>query len=175
MHTDDSLINIAVHYYDSIGDMEEAAKAHYYLARVYQDMQNEADAVSEYLTALPLAERHKGSTMLCLLYGNLGQIYFQHDLLSKADSLFALSESIAIQKNDSFNLTMGLVARGNVCLQRKEYANAMNFFERALAIAKNMGNTNAQTIIFNSMAAFYTSIDHPEKQLNILKEDCHIK
>ena len=86
LHTDDSLINIAVHYYDSIGDMEEAAKAHYYLARVYQDMQNEADAVCEYLTALPLAERHKGSTMLCLLYGNLGQIYFQHDLLSKADS-----------------------------------------------------------------------------------------
>lgn len=169
LHTDDSLINIAVHYYDSIGDMEEAAKAHYYLARVYQDMQNEADAVSEYLTALPLAERHKGSTMLCLLYGNLGQIYFQHDLLSKADSLFALSESIAIQKNDSFNLTMGLVARGNVCLQRKEYANAMNFFERALAIAKNMGNTNAQTIIFNSMAAFYTSIDHPEKTIEYSK------
>ena len=111
LHTDDSLINIAVNYYDSIGDIEEAAKAHYYLARVYQDMQNEVGAVCEYLTALPLAERHKGSTILYLLYGNLGQIYFQQDLLSKADSLFALSESIAIQKNDSFNLTMGLVVR----------------------------------------------------------------
>lgn len=175
LHTDDSLINIAVNYYDSIGDIEEAAKAHYYLARVYQDMQNEVGAVCEYLTALPLAERHKGSTILYLLYGNLGQIYFQQDLLSKADSLFALSESIAIQKNDSFNLTMGLVARGNVCLQRREHENAMNFFERALAIAKNMGNTNAQTIIFNSMAAFYTSIDHPEKTIEYSKRGLSYK
>lgn len=165
LHTDDSLINIAVNYYDSVGDMQQAIKAHYYLGRVYQDMQNEEATVDEYFIALHLAEQNREDEMLCLLYGNLGQIYFQQDLLAKADSLFILSESIAIQKNDSFNLSMGLVARGNVYLQKKEYSNSMEFFERALAIARNTHNANAQEIVFNSIAAFYASIDYPEKTI----------
>lgn len=56
LHTNDSLINIAVNFYDSVKNIGQAAKAHYYLGRVYQDMQNEAGAVSEFLIALPLAE-----------------------------------------------------------------------------------------------------------------------
>lgn len=165
LHTDDSLINIAVSYYDSVRNVDQAVKAHYYLGRVYQDMQNEAAAVNEYFIALHWAEQNEKNEMLCLLYGNLGQIYFQQDLLAKADSLFMLSESIAIHKNDSFNLCMGLVARGNVYLQKKEYSNSMEFFERALAIARNMHNANAQEIVFNSIAAFYASIDYPEKTI----------
>lgn len=165
LHTDDSLINIAVSYYDSVRNVEQAVKAHYYLGRVCQDMQNEAAAVNEYFIALHWAEQNGKNEMLCLLYGNLGQIYFQQDLLAKADSLFKLSESIAIQKNDSFNLCMGLVARGNIYLRKKEYSNSMESFERALAIARNMHNANAQEIVFNSMAAFYASIDYPEKTI----------
>ena len=165
LHTDDSLINIAVSYYDSVRNVEQAVKAHYYLGRVWQDMQNEAAAVNEYFIALHWAEQNGKNEMLCLLYGNLGQIYFQQDLLAKADSLFKLSESIAIQKNDSFNLCMGLVARGNIYLRKKEYSNSMESFERALAIARNMHNAHAQEIVFNSMAAFYASIDYPEKTI----------
>lgn len=165
LHVDDSLINIAVSYYDSVSNVEQAVKAHYYLGRVYQDMQNEAAAVNEYFIALHWAEQSGKNEMLCLLYGNLGQMYFQQDLLTKADSLFMLSESIAIQKNDSFNLCMGLVARGNIYLRKKEYSNSMESFERALAIARNMHNANAQEIVFNSMAAFYASIDYPEKTM----------
>lgn len=165
LHTDDSLIKIAVSYYDSIGNIAQSAQAHYYLGRVYQDMLNETGAVSEYLTALPLAEQNGEEWLLCLLYGNLGQIYFQQDLLDRADSLFILSESIAIQKNDSFNLAMGLIARGNVCLQKKEYSCAMSFFERSLVIAKDMRNINAEKIVLNCIAALYASIGLPEKTI----------
>lgn len=169
-HTTDSLIVIAVSYYDSIGNTEQSALAHYYLGRVYQDMQNEAAAVREYLIALPLAERNRGNKILCLLYGNLGQIYFQQDLLDNADSLFILSEGIAIQNNDSLNLAMGLVARGNICLQRKSYSDAMNFYERASVIAKNIHNTNVEQVVCNSLAALYASLNHPEKTLEYSRE-----
>lgn len=165
LHTNDSLINIAVNFYDSVKNIGQAAKAHYYLGRVYQDMQNEAGAVSEFLIALPLAEQVGESKILCLLYGNLGQVYFQQGLLARADSLFILSENIAIQKNDSFNLAMGLIARGNVRLQKEEHSSAMAFFERALVIARNMHNANVQEVVFNSMAAFYASINCPEKTI----------
>lgn len=81
LHTSDSLINVAVCYYDSIQDIDLSAKSHYYLGRVYQDLQDEAAAVREFLVALPSAEKSGDKDLLCLLYGNLGQIYYQQDLL----------------------------------------------------------------------------------------------
>lgn len=175
LHTEDSLIKIAVNYYDSINDREQSVKAHYYLGRVYQDMQIEEDAVREFLIALQLAEKNVNSQMLCLLYGNLGQIYFQQNLLVKADSLFALSESIAKQNGDSLNLSMAFVARGNVCLWRKKHDSVMNYYERALAIAIKMQNINTQKIVFNSMAAFYTSLELPRKTIEYSKSGLSIK
>lgn len=150
-------------------------KAHYYLGRVYQDMQIEEDAVREFLIALQLAEKNVNSQMLCLLYGNLGQIYFQQNLLVKADSLFALSESIAKQNGDSLNLSMAFIARGNVCLWRKTHDSVMNYYERALAIAIKKQNINTQKIVFNSMAAFYTSLELPRKTIEYSKSGLSIK
>lgn len=170
LHTSDSLINVAVCYYDSIQDIDLSAKSHYYLGRVYQDLQDEAAAVREFLVALLSAEKSGDKDLLCLLYGNLGQIYYQQDLLNKADSLFILSSDIAVQKNDSFNLSMALIARGNIRLQKKKYSAAMDYFERALIIAENIHNENAQKIVYNSMAAFYASMDSPQESLEYTKK-----
>ena len=170
LHTSDSLINIAVCYYDSIQDTDLSAKSHYYLGRVYQDLQNEAAAVREFLVSLPFAEKSGNKDLLCLLYGNLGQIYYQQDMLNKADSLFVLSSDIAVQKNDSFNLSMALIARGNIRLQSKKYSAAMDYFERALVIAENIHNENAQRIVYNSIAAFYASIDSPQESFEYTKK-----
>ncbi len=45
LHTDDSLIRIAVDYYDGTGDVASRAKAHYYLGRVYQDMNDVGECI----------------------------------------------------------------------------------------------------------------------------------
>ncbi len=165
LHCNDSLIMLAVRYYDSVGDVRYSAFSHYYLGRVYQDMQDEAAAVSEFFRALALAKRDGTEELLCLLYGNLGQVYFQQDLLGKADSLFAQAEKIALHRNDSFNLAMGLVARGNVCLQLKDGSGAMAFLVQALVIARDMQNANAEKIVYNSLAAFYATLECPEETL----------
>lgn len=49
---------------------------------------------------------------------------------------------------------MALIARGNIRLQSKKYSAAMDYFERALVIAENIHNENAQRIVYNSIAAF---------------------
>lgn len=170
LHTSDSLINIAVCYYDSIDDVEQSAISHYYLGRVLQDMQNEAAATREFLKALSLAEKIDNDNFLCLLYGNLGQIFFQQNMLAKADSLFILSEKIATRNNDSCNLAMGLVARGNIRLLKKEYSDVMPFFERALVITKAIQNANAEKVVYNSIVAFYSSIGCPKETIQFAKE-----
>ena len=57
--TGDSLIRIAVKYYDSTNDLSSRAKAHYYWGRVHQDMGDVEGTVREFLTAMPLAKKAK--------------------------------------------------------------------------------------------------------------------
>lgn len=72
---DDSLIQIAVHYYDSIGDTKMQAKAHYYWGCVYRDMNQQAEAIREFFIAAPLTEKSKEKRQLGLIYNNIGCIY----------------------------------------------------------------------------------------------------
>lgn len=71
---EDSLIRIAVHYYDSIGDTKMQAKAHYYWGCVYRDMNQQAEAIREFLIAAPLTEKSKEKRQLGLIYNNIGYI-----------------------------------------------------------------------------------------------------
>ena len=51
-HTNDSLIRIAVDYFDSFGDVLQQDKAHYYWGRFFQDRDDIERAVREFLTAI---------------------------------------------------------------------------------------------------------------------------
>ena len=59
VQTDDSLIRYAVAYYDKTNDVRMQAKAHYYWGCVYRDMNQQAEAIREFLIAAPLTEKVK--------------------------------------------------------------------------------------------------------------------
>lgn len=75
LHHDDSLIRIAVNFYDSTENTFLRAKSHYYWGRVYQDRKNVAAAAREFLTAMPLAKKIEDNDLMSLLQSNLGYIY----------------------------------------------------------------------------------------------------
>ena len=79
-HTTDSVMHKVVDYYDSGNNDVLRMKAHYYLARVYQDMDSVSASVGEFLIALQLAEGVKDSDFICLSAANLGHFLKEHDL-----------------------------------------------------------------------------------------------
>ena len=92
-HTDDSLIRVAVDYYDTSDDITLRAKAHYYLGRVCQDRGDIEGTVREFLVAMPLAEKVDNYDLNILLKSNLGLLFWQHGLQEEADSLYEIGRA----------------------------------------------------------------------------------
>lgn len=115
---DDSLIQIAVHYYDSIGDTKMQAKAHYYWGCVYRDMNQQAEAIREFFIAAPLTEKSKEKRQLGLIYNNIGYIYNIQDFNQKADSIYQLVEIIAIELKDTTLWAEALSKQGSIALSK---------------------------------------------------------
>ena len=136
--TGDSLIRIAVKYYDSTNDLSSRAKAHYYWGRVHQDMGDVEGTVREFLTAMPLAKKAKEHTLMCLLQGNLGYLCWEHGLLDEADSLYKEEIQLTELHRDSLHWAMALAMRGDICMERGEeyYAEAESCLKQALMIVK---------------------------------------
>lgn len=138
LHTNDSLIQIAVNYYDKTGNLGLRAKSHYYLGRVYQDMNGIRGVVREFLTALPLAEETGDYNLTCLLQGNLGLLYADNGLLEEADSLYRCAGQLAKKKNDSIRWAISLLNIGKIGIERGEkyYNEAEINLKQAITIAK---------------------------------------
>ena len=138
LHTNDSLILIAVNYYDQTENCSLRAKSHYYLGRVYQDMNDIRGVIREFLTAMPLAEEADDYYLICLLQGNLGLLFENNGLLEEADSLYKCAVRLAKKKNDSIRWATALLNIGHIGIERGEkfYNEAESNLKQALKIAE---------------------------------------
>lgn len=158
LHTNDSLIRIAVGYYDSTNDILSQAKAHYYLGRIHQDMNNVTGTVREFLTAMPLAEKVRDYNLICLLQNNLGYLFWEHKLLSEADSLYRCAGRLAEEHQDSLRWALSLSKLGDISIEKgnKYYVEAEGYFKRALLIVKRTkGSINIERDIVSSLGHLY--------------------
>lgn len=160
IHTTDSLIRLAVDYYDSQRNIALLMKSHYYLARVYQDMDSVAASVREFVVAKQEAEEVKDSVFLYLSVANLGHILKEHDLLNEADSLYRQSEEIAILGNDSLYLGVTLLNQAEVCIMKgkKFYLEAEKKLLHALRIVRNVSNIQVEQSVIGVLGALYSNM-----------------
>lgn len=172
-HADDSLIRVAVNYYDSIEDVGLQAKAHYYWGRVHQDRKNIAPCVREYLMAISLAEKAEENYLSCLAYSNLGYIFCQEDLNDKADSCFQQAKWIAQQHKDSTQLAIILVNQGLNYLAKGEsaYPMAEECLNRALVIAETTRNWRIDKLATLLLSTLYSRLGNGEKAVLFAKKN----
>ena len=168
---DDSLIQIAVHYYDSIGDTKMQAKAHYYWGCVYRDMNQQAEAIREFFIAAPLTEKSKEKRQLGLIYNNIGYIYNIQDFNQKADSIYQLVEIIAIELKDTTLWAEALSKQGSIALSKGDdyFPIAEQKLSNAFMAADKMGYNRLKADISASLSRLYTRMGQKEKALHYAK------
>lgn len=156
-HTNDSLIRIAVDYFDSFGDVLQQAKAHYYWGRFFQDRDDIERAVREFLTAIPLAEKAKDYELNILLRSNLGFLCRENGLQEAADSLYKQVMELAEAHKDSLRLATSLVNRADIYIENGEgyYDIAEGYLKRALKLAENFENRYNKDIIYRSLGYLF--------------------
>lgn len=172
--TTDSLIRIATEYYDSIdNDIEMQAKAHYYLGRVYQELGDNPATTREFLTAMPLVKQSKNHKLLCILYGNLGYVYFQQELLDKADSLYVCEEELLKQEADSAHLATLLVQRADICIMKGAafHGKAEELLNRALPIAERLNNPRVEIEVLGSLRLLYNDMGEPTMAISYIRRE----
>lgn len=155
-HQSDSLMKIAVAYFSKSGNDSMRAKAHYYLGRVYQDMEHTEASVAEYLTAA--SELGQEATELsCLLYSNLGFLFYEHGLLQEADSLYTRAWQAAIETKDVRRQARALCNKGDIARKKgeKHYKQALTYLTQAFALIENEDYIQLKRSIATSLGDIY--------------------
>ncbi len=160
VHTSDSLIRIAVDYYDSINNKDLAAKAHFYHGRVCQSMKNAPEAIKQYSRVLSMVEKTGNYELTCMSQGNMAQIFYQQDLLKKADSLFRQVELLSTQHNDSSRLAVALRTRGEICMEKGDQDEALTVLEKAYFISQMLNNKKIERMVVGSLSSLYSRMNN---------------
>lgn len=159
-HTTDSVMHKVVDYYDSGNNDVLRMKAHYYLARVYQDMDSVSASVGEFLIALQLAEGVKDSDFICLSAANLGHFLKEHDLPDEADSYYQRAEEVALSKRDSLYWALVLINRADISMHKgKEYYEEAEIeLLKVLEFTKSNDYMSVKRTATNSLLFLYSNL-----------------
>lgn len=164
----DSLIRVAARYYDSTEDIAMRARVHYLWGSYYRDMNDCGQAIREYFTAIPLAEAAGDKRLQMVLCNNAGLIYYMQVLNEKADSLYRVTEKLAIDLNDSICWAEALSQQGMVDINRGKafYPAAEKKMLRAYQLGQDVKN---RVLMFNITIALSTLYSHMNNGENVLR------
>lgn len=171
VQTDDSLIRIAVQYYDSIGEVAMQAKAHYYKGCIYRDANLCGEAVQEYLTAIPLAKKTENQKLLGLIYNHAGYLYYLQNLVEQADSIYQLAEKLAIQRNDTSLWAEALSFQGKINIRKGTtyHSTAEKELLKAFEMTSTSSHKRVQADIAASLSSLYSRMEQKEKAIQYAK------
>ncbi|WP_291530696.1 tetratricopeptide repeat protein [Bacteroides sp. UBA939] len=171
VQTNDSLIRIAVQYYNSIGDASMQAEAHYYWGCIWRDKGHHLKAIEKYHEAQVLGKKGKYTELSALLYSNIAYLYYIKDLNFEADSVYQLAEQLALQQKDTISLVFTLSQRGTINLEKGEnfYSEAERQMQQALLIAEHFPDSTIRTPVYESLSKLYSRMGKAEKALQYAK------
>ncbi len=168
VQTDDSLIQVAVRYYDAHEIAPLQARAYYYWGSFYRDKNNYSQALDKYDIALShINDRPENAELKASLYSNLGYLYYTQDLNCEADSIYQQAELLAKSQKDTVSLCYALSQRGMISLEqgKKYYPKAEQQILQALSIGKVSSDSTILVPIYHSLSVLYNLMPKPGQAL----------
>lgn len=158
LQTDDTLIKLAIQYYNTQNDNEMLAKAHYYQGCVWRDNNDYPKAINEFLTTLSLTNEKKDTELQSLAYSSMGYLYFLQGLDAEADSIYQLAETLSYHQKDTVSLVYALSQRGMINLERMHYTEAEQQMLQALSLSQSFSDITIKSPVYESLSFLYDKI-----------------
>ncbi|MBD8982759.1 MAG: hypothetical protein EGR83_12055 [Bacteroides cellulosilyticus] len=167
----DSLIRIAVQYYDSIKSTSMQAKAHYYWGCIWRNREIYPQALGRFFTAISYAQKASDHKLTGYIYNNIANLYFLQKLYEQADSIYQITETIAIQEKDSGLWADALSQRGMIAIDRgKEYYHeAEQKILHAFKISRHIAQKKMVAKTAYSLSLLYGRMNMGEKAVEFAK------
>ena len=175
VQTDDSLIQMAVRYYDSMRDCKMQAQAYYYWGSVYRDRNEQAIAAEKYLMAIPFAQEINDKVLLGRIYNNAGYLYYLQEFYNKADSIFRQAEKIGICLNDTALHAEALSMQGRIKLSQNDYHQAEKRLLQAQAVLGDSKQSGIQANIVRTLSLLYSRTHNKAKALQYAKQNISLQ
>lgn len=176
--TEDSQIRIAVQYYDSIKDIPMQAKSYYYLGCIWRDKDKHPEALKEFFKAITYSKKANDNKLTGYIYNNIANIYLSQRLHEQADSIYQITEKLAIQEKDSNLWADVLSQRGMIDINRgkKYYDEAEQKILTAFKISCYIAQKSMIAKTAYSLSLLYGRMNMGEKavkfaKLNIINQD----
>lgn len=128
----DSLINIAVDYYDRFGPAKEKFLSYYYQGRVYQDQGDYESAMQSYLNAESIHSKDISLKYLTSVQLKKGEIYQEYYYFEKAVEAYRKAQRYALQCEwiPNYHTALnGELAQYIICEEKEEADSMIRFIK----------------------------------------------
>lgn len=173
-HTSDSLINIALEYFEKLDDPKRKATALYYEGRVNYDINNAEEAATFYLRARDVAKNTMDYNLLCLINSHLGTLYLHRELCTQTTEAYKIAHDYSLLLGDSSTISYSFSYLGRASIICGDMPKAVGYYREAMNIAEQCGSLRALTLACAEIAMAYTkmgvldsSLYYQEKSLSL--------
>lgn len=174
-HTSDSLINIALDYFEKQDNPVRKATALYYEGRVNHDMNNAEEATGYYLQARDVAMKTKDLRLLFLINSQLGTLYAYRGLGDLALEVYKNAHNYAIQLKDSTLISYSYSYLGRIFALKEDWQKGLDYYKKAIEVAEPSESLKALTLAYGEISTVYHAMSMLDSSLYYLKISKKIK
>lgn len=174
-HTSDSLINIALNYFDTREDGRRKAQAWFYKGAVCRDLSKLGDATACYVRARDLIGNFDNPLLASLISQTLGRIYREQKVYDQALELFreAIYYVTQVPRRDDWSHAYSEL--GRTFVECKQLDSARYYFERSLENAELLQDLKTQAMAIGELGVVYQADGDYGKALEYQKKELTLK
>ena len=153
VHKTDTVMLRLIDYYEEEGDKRRLPQVYYYAGRVYADMYDNDRALPYFQKVVEMAD--SSSTLYYKAQTQMGYIFLYQGLYKKGFNAFSKAYKYNKVKGNKLNQADNLCGMAN-CLQRMNgYKQAMQYFQQALILTREIGDKSYEAEIIGQIAYNY--------------------
>lgn len=170
-HTSDSLINIALRYFDTREDGRRKAQAWLYKGAVCRDLSRLEDASACYVKAKDLVESVDDPLFASLICQTLGRVYREQHIYDKAFELFREAVSYVTQVSRRDDWSHAYSELGRTFAECKQLDSARYYFECSLENGVLIDDLKVQSMAIGELGVVCQVEGDYEKALEYAKKE----
>ena len=170
-HTSDSLINIALRYFDTREDGRRKAQAWFYKGAVCRDLSRLEDATACYVKAKDLVESVDDPLFASLICQTLGRVYREQHIYDKAFELFREAVSYVTQVSRRDDWSHAYSELGRTFAECKQLDSARYYFECSLENGALIDDLKVQSMAIGELGVVCQVEGDYEKALEYAKKE----
>ncbi len=171
----DSLISIAIDYYQQNNDSLRKAQALYYQGRVFEERKEDDRAINCFLQSLNALGKIENNNLSGLIHSHLGNLYLNGKLYK--DALTAHQKACHYAKNDKDTVGLALSLRdiGFTYMLNEQSDSMLHYYDKALETVQQTQNRKTAAIILSEMGYIYTQQNKHEQAIQFVRKSLELE